>query len=93
MRNRKEKQYDDDDGRTIADMSSLSSGGGWKEHIAFKKKQEDDSGKEEKPWETSFTREERRMYAMGALKAAILIALVFIAGLGLVTAGLLALWT
>ena len=86
------KQYEDDDGRTIADMSALTPGGGFKGFTQNKKKQEEQE-REERPWEDTFTREERRMYMLGALKAALLIALVFIVGLGLVTAFLLFLWT
>lgn len=86
------KQYDDDDGRTIADMSALTPGGGFKGFAKNEKKQEEPE-REERPWEDNFTKEERRMYMLGALKAALLIALVFIAGLGLVTAFLLFLWT
>ncbi len=89
---KRKRQYDDDDGRTIADMSALSPGGGWKGSAPAKKQQKEPQ-REEKPWEDTFTKEERRMYTLGALKAALLIALVFIVGLGLLTAFLLFLWT
>ncbi|EET62208.1 hypothetical protein BRYFOR_05872 [Marvinbryantia formatexigens DSM 14469] len=91
MRSNK-KQYDDDDGRIIADMSALSPGGGRK-RFASPEKEQEESGREERPWEDTFTKEERRMYTLGALKAALLIAMVFIIGLGLVTAFLLFLWS
>ena len=90
---KRKKQYDDDDGRTIADMSALTPGGGFKGFAPDKKKRQDESEQEERPWEDGFMREERRMYTLGALKAALLIALVFIVGLGLTTAFLLFLWT
>lgn len=47
------------------------------------------------PWETDsvINKAERRMYIFGALKAALLIGFVFIAGIGLLIALLLLLWT
>ena len=75
---KRKKQYDDDDGRTIADMSALTPGGGFKGFAPDKKKRQEESEQEERPWEDGFTRE---------------IALVFIVGLGLTTAFLLFLWT
>ena len=49
----------------------------------------------ERPWESEpeFTPQERRMYMLGALKAALLIALVFIVGLGAAVWLMLLLWT
>lgn len=50
---------------------------------------------EERPWEQPelMTPQERRMYVLGALKAALLIGLAFIVGLGLVVLFLLQIWT
>lgn len=98
---RKKRQYDDDDGRTIADMSGVG-----RPNPLFlpraplgRKKEEPEQPQQpqegaERPWEDApISREERRMYILGALKAALLIALAFIAGLGLVIVLMLALWT
>ncbi|MDO5336216.1 MAG: hypothetical protein Q4E89_01970 [Eubacteriales bacterium] len=87
----------EDDGRTIADMSQVSRDsllGTWHQ------KQADAPGeafrgpdKEEHPWEnSSFSRKEQWMYALGALKAALLIGLVYLGGLGLLIALLLLFW-
>lgn len=74
--------YDDDDGRTIADMSGVSApspvfGGYGKKNIT----QEEDEKPEVQPFD--MTRQERKMYIFGALGAALLIAGAFIVGLGL----------
>lgn len=68
------KRYEDDDQRIIADMSSLESG------LHRSEEPEQNTKSEEPP----FTREERRLYALAALKAALLIGLAFLGGLGLV---------
>ena len=52
---RRKKQYDDDDGRTIADMSALTPGGGFKGFAPGKKKRQEESEREERPWEDGFT--------------------------------------
>lgn len=97
---RRRKEYDDDDGRTIVDMSGVertplfiprppkAAGAGSAE--------EPEDGKKDRPWEkgqSSLSREERRWYILGALKAALLIALVFIVGLGLAVLLMLLAWT
>ncbi len=82
MKNRE----DWDDGRTVADMSEVTrprlfSGGKPK--------------KEEKKAErimVEYTPSERRWAVLGALRAALLIALVYLAGLALVIALLIRLW-
>lgn len=83
------KVYDDDDGRTIADMSGIE-----RQPIFLPRLPKRDRpappaqpGPEgDRPWDTSseLSPEERRWYILGALKAAMLIALAFIAGLGLI---------
>lgn len=75
----KKRDYDDDDGRVIADMSGLEMG--------IPKKQRQDHRKE-----IQMTKEERRFYILGALKAGLLVALAFLVGLGLVVGLLLLLW-
>ena len=79
----KKREYDDDDGRTIVDMSQVS-----RPHLYTAPRPQNEFPKSEKkaprrtvsedrPWEdTSMTKSERRMYILGALKAVLLIALV-----------------
>ena len=85
---RQRRTYDDDDGRTIVDMSGVerpsmfghlpkSSG----KNRAFSAPEEK---KPERPWEQSgYSRSERRAAVSGALSAALLIGLAYIVGLGL----------
>ncbi len=99
---RKRSHPDDDDGRTIADMSGvehpslLGSLVGARMSDAIKRpgrSAQESPSRKDRPWEdTGLSREERRWYLLGALKAALLIAVVFIAGLGLFIALLLLLW-
>lgn len=104
------KEYDDDDGRTIADMSGIDRPGVFfprkvgsphsrsREHSPYcgpEDPQEENGRQAARPWEedSAFGREERRMYIFGALKAALLIGLAFIVGLGLLMVLLLLIWT
>ena len=91
---RKRKEYEDDDGRTIVDMSGVSNPSLLGHHPSERKKFGGDEprGDSPQPEQPPFTREESWMYALGALKAALLIALAFIVGLGLVIAILLLIW-
>ena len=74
---RRKKTYDDDDGRTIADMSGVSSqpllipgrpvGPKKQEHVP------EEPERDERPWEKNqdlMSKEDRRLYILGALKAA-----------------------
>ena len=79
------RTYEDDDGRTIADMSGLAQRTplGYRRPAAERKQ---DPGPGEtapgRPWEQAgMSREDRRHYIWGALSAALLIALIFIAGM------------
>ena len=88
------RAYEDDDGRTIADMSDLSirtplgfySPG---KHRNEKNGQRDNenasqSGTGDRPWENGeMSRESRRGAISGALLASLLIALAFIVGFGI----------
>lgn len=81
----KKRVYDDDDGRTIADMSGVS-----RQPLLFPRPQRrrppvtaDIPNGKSSP-QIELTKEERRWYALGAMKAALLIALAFIIGLGIV---------
>ena len=80
--------HEDDDGRTIADMSDLARPG----MLGFRKAKQPSAPvpehpSDDAPWhqpEPIMTPEERRWYILGAMKAALLIGLAFIAGIGLV---------
>ncbi len=100
-------QRDDDDGRTVADMSGVSGpglfGGLFGRRLkdvrsSGRKKPSPDAGDQERPdifvsesaqtekspsaLDQPMTPEERRMYMLGAIKAAVLIGLVYIVGIG-----------
>ena len=83
------KVYDDDDGRTIADMSGLDFPGAFSFRGVRPKKPErgaEQSDLTDRPWEArkdQFSVSERRMAILGALKAALLIGSAYIVGLGL----------
>ncbi|HIT02434.1 MAG TPA: hypothetical protein IAC21_06405 [Candidatus Enterenecus merdae] len=90
---RKRKGYDDDDGRTVADMSGVFPQRMWMpgrppgpgtDRGAQKTGRQED-GEE-------ITGRERRWYVLGALKAALLIAAVFLVAFGLLIALLIAVW-
>jgi hypothetical protein len=95
----KKKKYDEDDGRTIADMSSIDRqlplGMGFVRDIPVKKPQKSEksgSDREIPEWESTLSREERKIYVFAALKAAMLIGGVFLLGLGGVIVLLMLLW-
>ena len=98
--NGKERVYEDDDGRTIADMSAvprpgigLMRNGRKPENPGPPTPETVSHARTDRPWEEhTVSREERRMYVFGALRAALLIAFAFIGGLALVTAFLLWVW-
>lgn len=79
------RTYDDDDGRTIADMSDVyvRTPLGYRS-LDGKRRRETGPAEEKKAQDSGPGREERRSYIWGALSAALLIALAFIVGLGLV---------
>ena len=92
---RKRKEYEDDDGRVIADMSDISRPGlilpG---HSDARSQQQPEEHQENlRPWEdTSMSREDRRAYIWASLKAALLIGIVYVAVFGLLIALMLWLW-
>lgn len=92
----KKKKYDDDDGRTVADMSGLDRqlpfGMGYVRTDKIKKRDTEDN-KDTPEWESSFTPDERRIYVFAALKAALLIGAVFIVCIGALIALLLLIWS
>ena len=87
----KRREYDDDDGRRVADMSSVE-----RPNLLTVRRpaveREAASGEEEaapkKPaWENpaaSMPKDDRRAFIWGALSAALLIGIAFLAGIGLV---------
>ena len=88
----KQKTYDDDDGRTIADMSGVQRDSMFlprslKKHGTFAEKEE-----EEESTEPQYTNEQRRTAVGGALTAAMLIAGVFIGAGAIVIAILTLIW-
>ena len=100
------REWDDDDGRVIADMSGIERPrffvprtGGRKSSVqpnadSLRRELKEQAVKE-RFWEneSEFTPRERRMYMLGALKAALLIALAFIAGLGAAVWLMIQVWT
>jgi len=102
---RKKKEYEDDDGRTIADMSGVERPGMFGHlprsfHNEQKNRADSDrdaaphaapggAGEVEQP---PFTRRERFKYTWMALKAGLLVALVYIIGCSAVVALLYLFW-
>ncbi len=88
---RRNKVYDDDDGRTIADMSDVTGPSMFLPRKSGRKKppiEQNESGDSEPEWEPG----DRRLYIFGALRAALLIALVYAVGFALVIGLLLLIW-
>lgn len=96
---RKPKKYEDDDGRVIADMSDISRPNLMHLGSPVSKptpapQEVPEQTKEDRPWESDeMSREDRRAYIWAALRAGLLIGLVYLVGFGLLTALLLWLWT
>ena len=86
-------RFDEDDGRTVADMSGLERQPMLLPHLPKRKKE---NAGPEKPNgnqpELQLTKEERRAYVGGALGAAMLLGGVFIAAGAIVIVLLLLLW-
>ncbi len=74
------RSYEDDDGRTVADMSTLN------------ENSRSISSKNDNKSSSQFTGKQRAMIALGATSAALLIALAFILGLGAVIGALILVW-
>lgn len=79
---KEKKTFDDDDGRTIADMSGVTRPNLWSFRFPQStpsKKEEPEEERPDRPWDTSdqLSRSERRKYILGALGAAFLVALPF----------------
>lgn len=83
------KKYDDDDGRSIADMSSV----GQPNLFTFRnpkdkneQAQTPDEDQSERPWEKKpeMPKEDRRAYVLAAVLTALGVGAVFLVGLGLI---------
>lgn len=89
---RRKKTYDDDDGRTIVDMSAVEKPNLLSFNPAYMDRSEpapkrEEPASEDRPWEAKkdeMPKELRRAYVWGALKASLLIGACFGCGLGLV---------
>lgn len=84
----REKKYDDDDGRTIVDMRGVEKMPLFGSLVPLSRR-ELEPPKEKKsarPWESEnrLTADQKLWYILGTLKAALLIASVYIIGLGLI---------
>ena len=92
---RKPREYEDDDGRTIADMSDVSRPsllGHLPYRTRIRKPTDGAYSPEHVLQKDDMSAKTRLWYMLGALKAALLIALAFIVGLGLLVLILLLIW-
>ena len=89
----KRRTYDDDDGRTIADMSGVSRPNAFVYRRADDARPKKRERMEREGDPSPYTSEERRMYVFAALKASLLIAAVFIVGLGAAILAMILLWS
>ena len=87
---RKERIYEDDDGRTIADMSGVTRRNLFSLRIPSQERKERESApvpqpNPDRPWENknAMSREDRRSYILGALGASLLIGMTYAVVLGL----------
>lgn len=91
----KKKQYDDDDGRTIADMSGVGSRNIFLPHCSEWEENKNAKGQEsdEVSHEELLQGKDCRAFIFGALGAALAIATVFLAGLALVIFLMIFFWS
>ncbi len=89
MKKREKPLYIEDDGRTIADMSGLERTPLLLPHLPRRRRGEDAA---EETHEDEFTPRERRAAIRGAMRAALLIALVFVGAGALLILALQLLW-
>ena len=92
----KKREEAKDDGRVIADMSGIDAPSVFSPFSLSKKRREGEvpePAENDRPWEKDeMNPTERRMWALGALKAALLIGFAFLGGLALVIVLLLVVW-
>ena len=92
---RKPREYEDDDGRIVADMSEVHHRNLFiprsnpHQENPERENEKNESASNQSP---PLNRKETRSFIMGALSAGLLIALVFIIGLGLAIAIMLLIW-
>lgn len=95
------KTYDDDDGRTIADMSGVGRDNliiprlppSKEERLKEGRERSDaDTGREDSRPDIELNSDERKSYIFGAMSAGLLIALIFIAAFALLIVILLLIW-
>ena len=84
---RRDRVYDDDDGRTIADMSDVYSS-----PVLIPRRKRNRHTEPPKPSEGDWDPQDRKVYIFGALGAALMIALVYAVGFGLLIGLLLLIW-
>jgi len=88
----------EDDGRTVADMSGIERPRLFIPRLPKSEscqRQDTQPEADDRPWEKdrdALNKDEKRWYVLGALKAALLIGLAFIVGLGILIAVLLGIW-
>lgn len=88
------REFEEDDGRTIADMSDVAQPSLWGRSPAPERGADRSPERKASPYpDAPFTPGEKRLFVTAALKAALLIGLAFIVGLGLVIAALLGIWS
>lgn len=84
---RRDRVYDDDDGRTIADMSDVYSS-----PVLIPRRKRNRHTEPPKPSEEGWDPQDRKVYIFAALRAALMIALVYAVGFGLLIGLLLLIW-
>ena len=93
---RKKRTYEDDDGRTVADMSGVDRQPLLSARRAPKQPAENgeaEARQEDRPGEQqALTGKERKAYLFGALAAALLIGAVFMVGIGLAILLMVLIW-
>ncbi len=90
---RRNEVYEDDDGRTVADMSDLSRPSLFLPRKSGRRKdmgppEDESSSQPRQDWDPK----DRRLYIFGALRAGLLIALIYFLGFGLLIGLLLLIW-
>lgn len=84
---RRDRVYDDDDGRTIADMSDVYSN-----PVLIPRRKRNRHTEPPKPSGEDWDPQDRKVYIFAALRAALMIAMVYAVGFGLLIGLLLLIW-
>ena len=88
---KRKRVYEDDDGRTIADMSGVSGPSMFLPKTKRQELEQVERSRKIRP-EDQMNRQERRMYILGALKATLMIGAVYLVGFGLIVGLLVLIW-